>query len=272
MARPKVSIIIPTLNSGRFLERLLVSIKKQSYTNIEIIVVDNNSSDSTKEIAKKYTKNVINKGPERSAQRNHGADLSRGKYIAWFDSDMQLTTKVISECVDKINKNPKIDALIVPEKSVGEGYWAKCKALEKQCYLRDIEIEGIRFIKRDVFFKVGKLSEKLISGEDWDITKRVRKAGYKIDRIESFVIHHEGRVNFIKDLKKKYYYATKSMPYIEKHVSRPRDILLFVFRPAFLRNWKLLLTHPLLSLGMISMKFLQFFVGFLGVVKVKYFR
>lgn len=57
---PLVSIIIPTYNSAKTLEICLQAIKAQSYQNIEIIVVDNNSLDETKEIAQKYADKVIN--------------------------------------------------------------------------------------------------------------------------------------------------------------------------------------------------------------------
>jgi glycosyltransferase involved in cell wall biosynthesis len=56
-----VSIIIPTYNSARTLEQCLISIQNQDYTNIEIIVVDNNSSDETKSIATKFTDKVFDK-------------------------------------------------------------------------------------------------------------------------------------------------------------------------------------------------------------------
>jgi glycosyltransferase involved in cell wall biosynthesis len=58
---PLVSVIIPTFNSSRTIEKTLKSIKNQSYNNIEIIVIDNNSTDNTKEISLKYTENVFNK-------------------------------------------------------------------------------------------------------------------------------------------------------------------------------------------------------------------
>ena len=60
MENPLVSVIIPTYNSSRTLEKCLESIKNQTYKNIEIIVVDNNSTDNTKEIAKKFADKAIN--------------------------------------------------------------------------------------------------------------------------------------------------------------------------------------------------------------------
>ena len=61
-----ISVIIPTRNSSRTIEKCLQSIKDQSYENIELIVVDNNSTDNTKDIANRFTDKVFNFGPERS--------------------------------------------------------------------------------------------------------------------------------------------------------------------------------------------------------------
>lgn len=70
----KVSVIVTTKNEEGHITNCLKNIKAQTYPQdkIEIIVVDNNSSDKTKEIAKEYTDKVYNCGPERSAQRNFG--------------------------------------------------------------------------------------------------------------------------------------------------------------------------------------------------------
>jgi glycosyltransferase involved in cell wall biosynthesis len=61
MANPLVSVIIPTKNSAKTIEKCLKSVKDQTYKNIEIIVVDNFSTDGTYEIAKKYTEKVYQK-------------------------------------------------------------------------------------------------------------------------------------------------------------------------------------------------------------------
>ena len=75
--RPLVSVIIPTRDSDRTLESCLSSIRAQSYAPIEIIVVDNHSTDRTLRIAISHCDVVETFGPERSAQRNRGANLAR---------------------------------------------------------------------------------------------------------------------------------------------------------------------------------------------------
>jgi glycosyltransferase involved in cell wall biosynthesis len=71
--KPLVSVIIPTFNSEKYIEKCLQSVKSQTYGYIEIIVVDKNSIDKTPEIAERYASKVLLRGPERSTQRNHGA-------------------------------------------------------------------------------------------------------------------------------------------------------------------------------------------------------
>ena len=97
--RPLISVIVPTYNSAIFLDRCLESIMNQTYKNIELIVVDNNSTDNTKAIAKKYTSLVFNQGPERSAQVNYGVLQSKGSFIYKIDSDFVLDPLVIEQCV-----------------------------------------------------------------------------------------------------------------------------------------------------------------------------
>ncbi len=269
MKKPQVSVIVSTKNAGEVLESCLKSIKSQTYTNIEVIVVDNYSTDSTLNIAKKYTGKVYSKGPERSVQRNFGVVKSKGEYIAWFDADMKLTKKVIEQCVILVQKNTEASAVIIPEKSEGKGYWAACRTLEKKCYLGDERIEAVRFVKKRFFNKVGRLSEDFISGEDWDITTRLRDGGYKIGRIKNFVIHYESNMSLINTLRKKYYYAQKSLPYVQRHVKNPKDIVLFLLRPAFFRNWRLLAADPIHAVGIFFMKMCEFGIGALGIINAK---
>jgi len=108
-----VSIIIATKNEERILDKTLASIKKQTYPSslIEIIVVDNNSTDKTKQIAQKYTDKIYNKGPERGAQKNLGVKHSRGSILFFPDADMIMSKNLVKESVaileSQKNLNPK---------------------------------------------------------------------------------------------------------------------------------------------------------------------
>ena len=261
---PLVSVIIPTRNSAQFLEACLQSIKNQTYKNIEIIVVDNNSTDNTKEIAKKYTKLVFNKGPERSAQRNFGAKNSNGEYLLFIDSDMELTPKVIENCVAKIQSNNKTGAIIIPEESFGKGFWAQCKKLERSYYIGIEWIEAARFYKKSTFLKADGFDENLIAGEDWDLSQRVSILR-NIERINDLIYHNEGKIELTKFISKKFYYGKRISLYLKKQTYKKnsqinplsRYILFFKKPDKILRN-------PVVFIGMIILKTIEMLAFGLG--------
>lgn len=268
MKNPLVSIIITTRNSGRTLEALLKSVKKQTYENIEIIIVDNFSSDKTMQIARKYTNKVYTLGPERSVQRNIGAQKSIGEYYLILDSDMVLTNDVVKKCVEKCEchntNNIKIGGLIIPEKSFGKGCWAKAKILEREINQGRDYFEAARFFPKTVFNKVGGYDTKLTGPEDWDLPKRIQKK-YYLNRIDSLIYHNEGSPKLIELAKRKYYYGLSVHKYLSKQqISLISPVTMYLLRPAFYENWKILLNNPLVSLQMMIMLTIETFGGGLG--------
>ena len=87
----KISVIIPTYNRGNMIERAVRSVLNQTYNNIEVIVVDDGSTDNTEEVIKdiKDTSVIYIKEANAGAcvARNKGIDVSSGDYIAFLDSD-----------------------------------------------------------------------------------------------------------------------------------------------------------------------------------------
>lgn len=104
---PKVSIIIPVFNGGQFLDRCLSSITNQSYKNIEIIVVNDGSTDNTKTICKNYSQSdqrikIIHKDNEGvSIARNIGLDISTGDYVYFADADDYVLQDSIENFINK---------------------------------------------------------------------------------------------------------------------------------------------------------------------------
>ena len=259
MTEPLVSVVIPTFNSERFLESCLKSIKAQRYSKIEVIVVDNYSSDSSRKIAQKYGK-VLLKGPERSSQRNFGAENAKGDYLFFVDSDMKLSPSVIEECIVKLRE---VDAVIIPEISVGEGFWTKCKALERSCYVGDDTIEAARFFRKDVFLKVGCFDMSITGQEDWDLHQRICKAGFRVARTNSFIWHHEGKLTLQKTMLKKHNYGKTLKLYATKHPKEARAQSRLI-RPAFIKNWRRLAKDPVHASGMLFMKVCEFTAAWAG--------
>src|SRR3989338_9879685 len=188
MAVPDVSVIITTRNEENNIVACLESARKQTYPSekIESIVVDNNSSDRTKDLAKKYTDKIYNFGPERSAQRNFGVKQASGKYVLYLDADMVLSNNVLSECFRKCENEGYI-ALYIPERIMGKGFWIKVRDFERSFYNATC-IDAVRFVRRDIFQGISGFDENLTGPEDWDLDRRIKHLG-KAGIIKSPIYH-----------------------------------------------------------------------------------
>jgi glycosyltransferase involved in cell wall biosynthesis len=257
---PLVSIVVTTRNEEEAIGKCLESIRRQTYKKTEILVVDNASGDRTQQVARQFTNHVFDKGPERSAQRNYGARMAKGYYVLFLDADMVLSRTVIEECVRSITR--KIHALIIPEKSQGRGFWAKCKALERTYYEGVGWMEAARFYNKNTFVSLGGFDVDLTGPEDFDLSQRViaRYGPASISRITSYIYHNEGRIIFWDLLRKKYYYGKKMRRYMNKNENRSAfqkqanplsRYVLFFQKPA------ILFSDPIHAVGMIIMKTLE---------------
>lgn len=261
-----VSAVITTKNEEKNIERVLTSLKNQTYPDIEIIVVDNYSSDKTTEIAKKFTRKVYQKGPERSVQRNFGVAKAKGKYVLIIDADMELTPKVVASCVENIKDHK---ALIIPEKTVGEGFMAQVRKFEREMYMGDVTIEVARFFEKRVFEEMGGYDPSLTGTEDYDLPKRImdKYGAASIGWAKGWILHHETNLTLLKQLKKKFYYASKSVGYVKKHP----DLVLtqgnMIFRPAYFRNWKKFFKKPVIALAFIFVRILEMTSALLGFLR-----
>lgn len=257
---PLVSIIIPTRNSEKTIGISLRAIKNQTYSNLEIIVVDQQSQDKTLPIAKKYTSKIFTTHADKfysapPISRNLGAKNSKGKYLLHIDSDMELTPKVISEGVKIFENNLEILALKIHEKDIGSGFWSNAKMLERKCYIGYDAIEAARFFRREVFFRLGGYDENLRSSEDWDMSKRVNAVG-QIDSIQLPFItkHHLGKLSYFAQVRKKFNYGLTLDLLFKKHGFKFKKEFHLVFRVVYLRNLKLFIQDPVGTLGFLILR------------------
>ncbi|MFH1504776.1 MAG: glycosyltransferase [Candidatus Omnitrophota bacterium] len=258
-----ISVIITTKNEEKNIENCLNSVVKQSYPqdNIEIIVVDNNSADKTKEFALCYTDKVYNFGPERSAQRNFGVEKSSGEYFLYLDADMALSENVVKDCVDKVKNNPEIIALYISEVITGKSFFSKVRKFERSFYDGTV-IDCARFIKKEPFNRVGGFDENLTGPEDWDLDKKLRNIG-KLSLSTTPLYHNESEFNLKKYLSKKAYYSGKFGDYIAKWGGNDPDIkkqfgVNYRFFGVFIedKKWRKVIAHPILTIGIFIFRFL----------------
>ena len=261
-----VSVIITTKNEQDVIENLLKSLKNQTYKKLEIILVDNNSSDLTVKIAKKYGIKVFTFGPERSTQRNFGAKKSKGKYLLFLDADMELSPSVIKECV-KVAQEDQVSGIVIPEVSVAKNFWERVKAYERSFYNEegDIVTDAARFFLKKVFLKAGGYDESITGPEDWDLPENIKALGYRMNRINSVIYHRERITSIFNLARKKYYYGLKTYRYLKKHNISPVSAkTIFFLRPIFYKNWGKIAMNPFLSLSLIFMLTLELIAGGTG--------
>jgi glycosyltransferase involved in cell wall biosynthesis len=277
---PNISVVITTKNEEKHIRACLSSIANQTYPRgqIEIIVVDNQSSDLTKEIAKGFTSLVFDKGPERNAQRNYGMiDIAKGEYLMWIDADMILSPNLIEECVRSMGNSEDI-ALFIPEIVLGRDFWSRVRRFERSFYDNTV-IDGSRFIKGDVFVKSGGFSREWMHGpDDWDLDKKlkkfgpigylsntspsqewgnesehIRKRGIEPENHGAVIYHDESEFRVGRYLRKKQHYITDFQKYITRWGANDPDLkkqlgLWYRYFGVFIENgkWKKIIAHPVL--------------------------
>ncbi|MEZ5342212.1 MAG: glycosyltransferase family A protein [Acidimicrobiales bacterium] len=206
----RITFVVPTKNSGRTIEACLQSITNQANADVELIVVDNDSTDNTFEVASELADLAVRRGPERSAQRNHGLALATGEFVVFIDSDMVLEPGIANEAVSLLTHEPALGALVIPELAFGEGPWAPARIMEKELYIGDPAVEAARVFRSDACRSIGGYDERLNGREDWDLPDRLQLEGWGIGRVTSRIWHDEGHISLRETFSKKRYYGVGS--------------------------------------------------------------
>jgi glycosyltransferase involved in cell wall biosynthesis len=264
---PLVSVIIPTKNSSKTLQKCLDSIRNQDYKNTEIIVIDNHSTDATLEIAKRYTNIVYTFSPERSSQINYGVKKCSGTYIYRVDSDFVLENNVISEAVAESERDNYGAVLIHNTSDPSVSFWAKVRKFERDMYGSDDLNVAVRFMRKDVFLSVGGFDPRLVYGEDYDLHNRIAQK-HKIGRISAKEMHL-GEYKSIRDIASvNFYYGKTAGLFLKKNKARGYKQV-SPFRKVYLKNYKKFLNHPILGIGFIVYQIVRYGSGALGLLSSK---
>lgn len=262
--KPLISIIVPTKNSEKYLERCLKSIKNQTFEDFEIIVVDNFSTDKTPEIAKKYADKFFQKGPERSAQVNFGVFKAEGQYVYKVDSDFELNKNVLEECLNEIGKG--FDAIVI-HNSLDESvsFLAKIRNFEVSMYKYNLAHSSARFMKKDVYEKIEGFDSSITAGEDYDLQRKLNQSGFKTGFIEAEALHLDEPKNkdFFKLMKKFFNYGVDSANYFKKNNN---EVAKQSLRTVYLKHFNKFLKHPILTFCFIFYILSKFLAGGLGLL------
>lgn len=263
-----LSVVIPTKNEepniGACLDAFAPFLDR-----VDLIVVDNFSSDRTRDIAAEKGANVFLKGPERCSQRNRGWKEASGEYVMFVDADMIVRKETLDELMEKISRKDAPSCFYVREVRGGSGLRIRARNFERSFYDATC-IDGLRVIRRDLLERVGGYDEKLVACEDWDLDRRILATGAKPALTDGFLVHNEAKQGFRRYLKKKAYYAKSVAAYREKWkndaICRRQFGLGYRFFGVFVEKgkWRRMLRHPVLALVMYAERIA---VGFTYLIK-----
>jgi glycosyltransferase involved in cell wall biosynthesis len=201
-SNPLVSVILPTYNRGWILTEAIDSVLAQDYKDYELIVVDDGSTDNTRQILEPYGQNIIvlrqtNRGV--SAARNRGIAQAGGQLAAFLDSDDLWLPRKLSRQVDFFNLNP--DAVInqTEEIWIRNGVRVNPKDRHRKpsgmIFERSLELclvsPSAVMIKKTLFDAVGVFDENLPACEDYDLWLRI-SCRYPIHLIDTPLIIKRG--------------------------------------------------------------------------------
>ncbi|MBF0226603.1 MAG: glycosyltransferase [Desulfobacterales bacterium] len=181
---PKVSVIIPTFNRAWAVKKAIDSVLAQDFKNFELIVVDDGSYDSTKEILKSYGDKIITITQDNtgvSSARNKGIKLSQSEFISFLDSDDIWLPQKLSEQIKFFDLNPEALICQTEEIWIRNGVRVnpknKHKKLSGMIFEQSLELCLISpssvMLKKSLLEEIGLFDESLPACEDYDLWLRV---------------------------------------------------------------------------------------------------
>jgi len=189
---PLVTIIIPAYNQGYYLGEAIQSCLNQTYPNIEIIVVDDGSTDNTQEVAHSYNnpkiKYLYKQNGGLSSARNAGIRAASGEYLSFLDSDDMFLPPKIELLMDKFKANPELGfvaghALLIDQrgKVIPKKFETFLPSPIQNLILGNPFHVGSVMIKKEWQEKIGYFDETLRSYEDWDYWLRLAIEGCNME-------------------------------------------------------------------------------------------
>jgi hypothetical protein len=185
---PRVSVLIPAYNQGRYLAMAIRSALEQTYSDIEVLVVDDGSTDETAAVARAFTdprvSYVYQDNQGLSAARNTGIRRATGEFLTFLDADDLFLPEKLSLLLAAIDENPQWgfvagQAVLIDEngKALGEVFDRGLPADRSELLLSNPLHVGSVLLRRRWQQEVGYFDEMLRSYEDWDYWLRLARAG-----------------------------------------------------------------------------------------------
>ncbi len=233
MGSPKVSIVIPCYNLGAYLEDALASVFAQTFTDYEVVIVNDGSTDqTTNQLLERLASEgirilaTLNRGP--AAARNLAIGESQGKYVLPLDADDRIAPCFLEQAVAVMESTPEVSVVYGRVEFFGErsGEWLRPEYSPARILLDNL-IVATSLFRRDDWERVGGFCEEMRSGwEDWDFWLSLLADGGMVERLDEVVFFYRIRSNS----------RDRSLSYLEKLILMLR--LLGRHRIFYMRYWR----------------------------------
>lgn len=180
---PRVSVLIPVYNCEAFLGSALDSVLAQTYTDYEIVVVDDGSTDGTAAVAAGYAQvRLIRNGHHGiSASRNLAIDNARGEFIAFLDGDDLWTPDKLEKQIAYMDSHPESQIVFTDAKNFFDGDPDTMSDRQRELLNANLDLYlASSLIRTDLFRKYGNFREDLHHGEDTEWVMRIGACGIKL--------------------------------------------------------------------------------------------
>ncbi len=203
---PKVSIVTPSFNQGRYLEASIRSVLEQDYPNIEYILIDGGSKDNSVEIIKQYQDRLAWWSSEKDKGHadglNKGFSHATGEILAWLNSDDTYFPGAVSEAVAFLKSHPGVgmvyaDADLINDEGETIGKFASRQTDYRRLLRGSVHIpQATTFFRADLWQQIGPLDLSLFFSFDYDLWVRLAKVSeirYVPRRWANFRMHNLGK-------------------------------------------------------------------------------
>jgi glycosyltransferase involved in cell wall biosynthesis len=183
---PKISVVVPCYNGGKFFDQLTASLARQTFRDFEVIIVDDGSPDpatQAKLAALDPAIRVIRHPQNRrmSAARNTGFSAARADVIMALDCDDQLEPTYLEECFAALQSAPPdVGFVFTHVRLTGANHGTERRYFNAFDVLFKNTIGYSILVHKSAWLKAGKYDESMVDGyEDWEFTIRLIHAGYR---------------------------------------------------------------------------------------------
>ena len=204
---PRISVICPCYNNGKYVAQAIESVLAQTYNDWELVIVNDGSTDESEQVVMQYAatdrriKYIRQENAGVSAARNRGVQEAVGEYICFLDADHWLDPECLKVSVTILGKQPTCKLYCLKRIDVDDDTGTKCEFVAYPGSYRNVLIYGMSItivIRRNVFVAIGGFDESMRSGfEDWEFNVRFLDVDSKVIISDEALYYYQHSLLFI---------------------------------------------------------------------------